>query len=116
VSLGGNPDLVMPVALAAAMSGEETVIRDVEHLRHKESDRISTVLNALQRMGVSAWYKDGALHIRGPPSRRNVVFSSHGDHRICLMALIAAKAVGGCIDDVAPIAKSWPTALLYINR
>jgi 3-phosphoshikimate 1-carboxyvinyltransferase len=32
------------------------------------------------------------------------------------MALVAAKAVGGCIDDVAPIAKSWPTALLYINR
>jgi 3-phosphoshikimate 1-carboxyvinyltransferase len=116
VSLGGNPDLVMPVALAAAMSGEETVIRDVEHLRHKESDRISTVLDVLQRMGVSAWYKDGAIHIRGPPSRRNVVFSSHGDHRIGLMALVAAKAVGGCIDDVAPIAKSWPTALLYINR
>jgi 3-phosphoshikimate 1-carboxyvinyltransferase len=87
----------------------------VEHLRHKESDRVSTVLDVLQRMGVSAWYMDGALRIRGPPSRRNVVFSSHGDHRIGLMALAAAKAVGGCIDDVAPIAKSWPTALLYIN-
>jgi 3-phosphoshikimate 1-carboxyvinyltransferase len=67
VSLGNNPDLVMPVALAAAMSGEETVIRDVEHLRHKESDRISTVLDVLQRMGVSAWYRDGALHIEGLP-------------------------------------------------
>jgi 3-phosphoshikimate 1-carboxyvinyltransferase (EC 2.5.1.19) len=116
VDLGHNPDLVMPVALAAAMTEDETVIKGVEHLRYKESDRIATVIDVLRRMGAEAEYKDGALKIRGPPKRRNVLFSSHGDHRIGLMALAAAKAVGGCIDDVSPIAKSWPTALLHFRN
>lgn len=114
--LGGNPDLVMPVALAAATAEEETVIRGVEHLRYKESDRITTVIDVLRRMGAEAEYREGALRIRGPPRRRDVVFASHGDHRIGLMALVAAKVVGGCLDDVAPIAKSWPTALLYFRN
>mgnify|MGYP003877858895 FL=1 len=114
--LGGNPDLVMPVALAAAMAEEETVIRGVEHLRYKESDRISTVMDVLRRMGAEAEYREGALRIRGPPRRRDVVFSSHGDHRIGLMALAAARVIGGCLDDVSPIAKSWPTALLYFRN
>jgi len=114
--LGGNPDLVMPVALAAATAEEETVIRGVEHLRYKESDRITTVIDVLRRMGAEAEYREGALRIRGPPRRRDVVFASHGDHRIGLMALAAAKVVGGCLDDAAPIAKSWPTALLYFRN
>jgi len=116
VDLSGNPDLVMPVALAAAMAEEETAIRGVEHLRYKESDRISTVIDVLRRMGAEAEYRDGALRIRGPPRRRDVAFSSHGDHRIGLMALAAARVVGGCLDDVSPIAKSWPTALLYFRN
>ena len=113
VDLGSNPDLVMPVALVAAFVEDWTAIRGVEHLRYKESDRVASVLDVLQRLGVEATYKDGALHIRGPPKRRNVQFLSHGDHRIGLMALAASKAVGGCLDDVSPISKSWPTAPLY---
>lgn len=112
-NLGGNPDLVMPVALAAATVDDVSVIRGVEHLRFKESDRIATVVDVLERLGVDVQYRDGALHIRGPPKRRGVEFKTHGDHRIGLMALAASRIVGGCVDDIAPVAKSWPSAVLY---
>ena len=115
VDLGGNPDLVMPVALAAAMVEEQSAIRGVEHLRFKESDRVATVLDVLWRLGVDARYEGGVLYIKGPPKRRDVRFSSSGDHRIGLMAMAAAKAVGGCVDDISPVAKSWPSAVLYFK-
>lgn len=113
VDLRHNPDLVMPVALAAATVADRSAIRGVELLRFKESDRLATVLDVLQRLGVEAGYRDGAIHIRGPPTKRGVTFKSHGDHRIALMGLAAAKIVGGCVDDISPVAKSWPSALLY---
>ncbi|MEM1519899.1 MAG: 3-phosphoshikimate 1-carboxyvinyltransferase, partial [Pyrobaculum sp.] len=113
VDLGHNPDLVMPVALAAATVSKRSVIRGVELLKYKESDRVATVLDVLYRLGVDAKYQDGVLYIKGPPGARGVVFQSHGDHRIALMALAAAKIVGGCIDDISPVAKSWPSSLLY---
>jgi 3-phosphoshikimate 1-carboxyvinyltransferase len=108
-----NTDLVMPLALAAATVEDLSVIRGVEHLRFKESDRINSVIDVLRRLGAYAEYKDGTLHVRGPLRRGGVVLSSHGDHRIGLMALAALKIVGGCVDDVSPVAKSWPSAVLY---
>ncbi|MFN7106537.1 MAG: 3-phosphoshikimate 1-carboxyvinyltransferase, partial [Pyrobaculum sp.] len=115
VDLRHSPDLVMPVALAAAFVDDLSVIRGVEHLRFKESDRIETVLDVLRRLGVEAGYREGSLYIRGPPTRSEVAFSTHGDHRVGLMAMSAARAVGGCVDDITPVAKSWPTFILYIS-
>lgn len=115
VDLGRNPDLVMPVALAAAMVEEESAIRGVDHLRYKESDRVATVLDVLRRLGVEVRYDKGAIYIRGPPTKREVAFQTHGDHRIGLMALAAAKIVGGCVDDLTPVAKSWPSSILYFK-
>ncbi|MFN3804991.1 MAG: 3-phosphoshikimate 1-carboxyvinyltransferase [Pyrobaculum sp.] len=115
VDLGHSPDLVIPVALAAAFVDDLSVIRGVEHLRYKESDRVDTVLDVLRRLGVEAEYRGGSIHIRGPPTRSEVTFSTHGDHRIGLMAMTAARAVGGCVDDITPVAKSWPTFITHIS-
>ncbi|AAL63821.1 3-phosphoshikimate 1-carboxyvinyltransferase [Pyrobaculum aerophilum] len=113
VNLSDNPDLVMPTALAAGMVEEESTIRGVETLRYKESNRIATVIDVLERLGVQVRHEKDAIYIKGPPKRRDVAFSSHGDHRIGLMALAASKIVGGCVDDISPVAKSWPAAVLY---
>lgn len=115
LDMSSYPDLVMPVALMAAFVDGESVLKGVEHLAYKESDRISTTMDVLRRIGASAAYDRGALKVRGPPTRRNATFSCHEDHRICLMAAAAARALGGCIDDVAPVAKSWPGALLIFS-
>lgn len=57
----------MPVALAAATVSKRSVIRGVELLKYKESDRVATVLDVLYRLGVDAKYQDGVLYIKGPP-------------------------------------------------
>lgn len=116
VDLGNNPDLAMPVALAAAFVEDVTTIRGVEHLAYKESNRIAAVLDVLKRLGAYAEYSNGAIVVRGPPANRDVKFVSHNDHRIVLMALAASRAVGGCVDDISPVAKSWPAAPLYFKQ
>ncbi|MGC8973529.1 MAG: 3-phosphoshikimate 1-carboxyvinyltransferase, partial [Thermoproteus sp.] len=114
VDLSNAPDLAPPAALLAAFAPGRSALRGVEHLAYKESNRIETIRDVLGRMGISAEYKDGALFVEGPPRARDVEFKCHGDHRICLMALVAARAVGGCVDDISPVAKTWPSAPLYL--
>ena len=113
VDLSNTPDLAPPIALLAAFAPGRSALRGVEHLAYKESNRIETIRDVLGRLGARAEYKDGVLFIEGPPKAKDVEFRCHGDHRICLTALVAARAVGGCIDDLAPIAKTWPSAPLY---
>jgi 3-phosphoshikimate 1-carboxyvinyltransferase len=115
VDLANAPDLAPPVALLASFTPGVSKIRGVEHLAYKESNRIETIIDVVRRAGASAEYEDGALKIIGPAKNKGAEYKCHGDHRICLMALVAAKALGGCVDDLSPIAKSWPTALLNLS-
>lgn len=114
VNLANAPDLAPPVALLASFAPGVSKIRGVEHLAYKESNRIETIIDVVRRAGASAEYEGGVLRIAGPAGGKGAEYKCHGDHRICLMALIAARALGGCVDDLSPIAKSWPTALLSL--
>jgi len=114
VDLSNAPDLAPPAALLAAFVKGRSLLRGVEHLAYKESNRIETIMDVVRRLGASAEYGDGVLAVEGPPRNKNVEFSCHRDHRICLMALVAARSVGGCVDDISPIAKTWPSAPLHL--
>lgn len=113
VDLSNAPDLAPPLALLAAFAPGRSALRGVEHLAYKESNRIETIKDVLGRMGVRVEYKEGVLFVEGPPKAKDVRFACHKDHRICLMALVASRALGGCVDDLSPVAKTWPSAPLY---
>ncbi|CCC82372.1 3-phosphoshikimate 1-carboxyvinyltransferase [Thermoproteus tenax] len=114
VDLSTAPDLAPPVALLGAFTAGASKIRGVQHLAYKESNRIESISDIVRRLGARAEYSNGVLTVEGPPRRRDVAFECHGDHRICLMALTAMRAVGGCVNDLAPLAKTWPSAVLYL--
>ena len=86
------PDLVPPLAAMAALrSGETTRIVNAGRLRIKESDRLATVTEVLNALGAQVEEYEDHLVIHGRERLAGgVTVSGHNDHRIAMMAAIAA--------------------------
>ena len=86
------PDLVPPLAAMAALrAGETTAIVNAGRLRIKESDRLAAVTEVLNALGARVEEHEDHLVIRGREKLAGgVAVSGHNDHRIAMMAAIAA--------------------------
>ena len=100
--------------VAAAFAKGRTVARGAHELRVKESDRIAAMRAALEANGVSCIEHEDGLSIDGTGGDAisgGGTVASKLDHRIAMSSVIAglhaAKPV--TIDDVAPVATSYPT-------
>ncbi|MET1125102.1 MAG: 3-phosphoshikimate 1-carboxyvinyltransferase [Archaeoglobaceae archaeon] len=79
-----TPDLVPTVAVLAAAAKGVSVIRNAEHLRIKESDRIATICRNLRALGFEVEeYADG-MKIVGRSGNFSGTVDSFGDHRIAM--------------------------------
>ena len=102
----------LPVlALAAARAKGETVIRDAEELRVKESDRITATVTGLAGLGVDIEETPDGMVIRGGAKLRGTAVSSFGDHRIAMTMGIAGTISDGetAIDGADAADVSYPT-------
>ncbi len=78
------PDLVPTFAVAAAASGQRTVLKGVSNIALKESDRMISITNELRRMGVSVNATDDELHILPSVLKPKEMVRTYGDHRIAM--------------------------------
>jgi 3-phosphoshikimate 1-carboxyvinyltransferase len=101
------------LAIAAAFAQGKTIMRGLEELRVKESDRLAAIAAGLKANGLTTSETHDSLTVegRGPdgvPGGARVV--THMDHRIAMsflcMGLAAKNPVS--IDDTAMIATSFP--------
>ncbi|KNH36273.1 3-phosphoshikimate 1-carboxyvinyltransferase [Exiguobacterium acetylicum] len=83
-------DEIPLLALLATQAEGRTIIRDAEELRVKETDRIDTVVTALQRLGANIEATDDGMIIEGPTPLQAAEVDSAGDHRLAMMLTIAA--------------------------
>lgn len=108
------PDAIdeFPVLFVAAALSEGTFVLDeAEELRVKESDRIATMVAALQACGANIEEKEDGAVIHGNKNLKGgVTVDAHGDHRIAMaMAVAAQKADTEIrIKNAAAIATSFP--------
>ena len=111
-------DEIPVLAVAAAFAHGETVIRDAEELRVKESDRIATVVNGLRAMGAEAEATPDGMRIfgRGGAGMRAARIESHGDHRIAMAFAVAGLRTGMQVADVACVATSYPAFFDDLRR
>ena len=100
-----------PLAVAGALAGGKTVIRDAAELRVKESDRIATMASNLRLMGVEVEETDDGMVVSGGerfPAAAGI--RSYGDHRIAMamavLALYAEEPV--CVNNTACTETSYP--------
>lgn len=104
-------DEVPILAVAACFADGETVIRDAEELRVKESDRIATTVSELSRLGANIEARDDGMVIRGTGRLSGAAGSSHGDHRLAMSLAICGLLADGAVEVLgAPdAAVSYPT-------
>ena len=100
--------------VAAALASGRTVARGAHELRVKESDRIATMAAALTAIGVEIEEFDDGLAINGSGGAKlpgGATIASKLDHRIAMSMAIAGLAAQASvtIDDVAPVATSFPS-------
>jgi 3-phosphoshikimate 1-carboxyvinyltransferase len=110
------PDMIdeFPIlSVAAAFAEGPTVMRGLEELRVKESDRLAAIIAGLRANGVRVEeLEDGmvveGLGAGGVPGGGNVV--THLDHRIAMSFLVMGLAARApvTVDDAAMIATSFP--------
>lgn len=81
------------IALLATQANGTTVIRDAEELKVKETDRIQVVADALNAMGANITPTDDGMIIKGKTPLHGAKINTFGDHRIGMMAAIAALLV-----------------------
>ena len=104
-------DEIPVLAFAAARAKGETIIRDAEELRVKESDRITATVTGLNRLGVDVEETDDGMVIRGGGKLRGTDVQSFGDHRIAMTMGIAGTIADGetTIDGADAADVSYPT-------
>jgi 3-phosphoshikimate 1-carboxyvinyltransferase len=99
--------------VAAALASGRTVARGAHELRVKESDRIATMAEALSACGVTVEEFEDGLAVTGSggdPIRGGARIASKLDHRIAMALTVAGLAARDAVtvDDVAPVATSYP--------
>jgi len=108
VDMGDMPDMVPTLSMVAAFAEGTTVIRNVSHLKSKESDRLSSVVNELVKMGVVARCSEDELIVTGGKPH-GAEIETYGDHRIAMSFAVAGLAAEGTsIRDESCVAKSFP--------
>jgi 3-phosphoshikimate 1-carboxyvinyltransferase len=98
------------VALAACFAEGTTTIRDAAELRRKESDRITTVTEALNALGGRVEPTEDGMVIEGAGGLRGGTINSHGDHRIAMLGAVAglASREGVVVAGMDAAAVSYP--------
>lgn len=110
-------DEIPILALLATQAQGTTVIKDAEELKVKETDRITAVVGELKKLGADIEATEDGMIINGPTPLHGAALKSYGDHRIGMMAAVAALLTDGAVelDDAACIAVSYPTFFDHLN-
>jgi 3-phosphoshikimate 1-carboxyvinyltransferase len=108
VDMNDISDTVMTLAAVACFAEGPTTIRNVAHIRHKETDRISAMATELRKLGAEVEeYPDG-LKITPRPLKGCVV-ETYNDHRMAMsLALIGLKVPGVISTNPGCVAKTYP--------
>jgi 3-phosphoshikimate 1-carboxyvinyltransferase len=107
--MGMMPDVVPTLAVVAAFAEGKTTIRNVAHLKVKETDRLAAVSNELTKMGIKVALLPDGLIIQGGRPHKGVI-DTYDDHRIAMCFAVAGLAIPGIqIKKPDCVEKSFPT-------
>jgi 3-phosphoshikimate 1-carboxyvinyltransferase len=110
--MGDMPDVAPTLAIVAAFAEGTTIINNVAHLRIKECDRVSAMVNELRRMGAEVEEEPDRMLIHGRAGGANLhgaTIETYHDHRIAMCFAVAGLRVPGVeISGEECVAKSFP--------
>jgi len=116
IDLSEMPDQVPTIAVLAPFARGETLVKNVGHLRLKESDRLAAMVTELGRMGAAIKETADGLEIEGTWADRGAIPSSavtvetYGDHRVAMsLAICGLARPGVTVGTPGVVAKSYPS-------
>jgi 3-phosphoshikimate 1-carboxyvinyltransferase len=108
VDMNDISDTVMTLAAVACFAEGPTTIRNVAHIRHKETDRLAALATELRRVGAEIDEFADGLTIT-PRPLHGAEIETYNDHRMAMsMALIGLKVPGIVIKNPGCVAKTYP--------
>ncbi len=103
------PDMVPTLAAVALFTRGKTTIRNVGHLRYKESDRLKAIASEWKHLGAHVEELPDGLLIFGGKPLHSAIVDVHNDHRIAMsLAVVGLKVAGVRIKGETCVKKSYP--------
>lgn len=118
------PDIVPYMSVISAFYSKRTVLKNVNRLQIKESDRLAAIIELLKRSGFEALAdqnEDALIIFGGDPKRTSykpIELNSYNDHRMAMTAILLAAGLGTDIeiDDINCISKSFPSLIDIVKK
>jgi len=108
VDMNAISDTVQTLAVTALFAEGPTTIRNVGHIRHKETDRLAALAQELRKLGAEVEERADGLTIQ-PRTLRPATIDTYDDHRMAMSFALAGLRVAGVrINDPDCTAKTYP--------
>ncbi|MFC7077685.1 3-phosphoshikimate 1-carboxyvinyltransferase [Haloarcula halophila] len=96
VGVEDTPDLLPTIATLGAAADGVTRITDAEHVRYKETDRVSAMAEALTKMGAEVEEREDELLVYGEDTDlQGATVDGRADHRIIMSLAVAGLVADG---------------------
>lgn len=116
IDMNAISDTAQTLAAVAVFAKGPTTIRNIAHVRHKETDRIAAVVTELKRLGLQADERPDGLTIY-PGSPQPATIETYDDHRMAMsFSLIGLKSPGVRIANPSCTAKTYPNYFADLER
>jgi 3-phosphoshikimate 1-carboxyvinyltransferase len=116
VDMNAISDCVMTLAAVACVADGPTTIRNVAHIRHKETDRIHALAVELRRLGAAVDEWPDGMRITSGPMRAATV-ETYNDHRMAMsLAVLGLRVPGITIKDPSCVRKTYPEFFHDLER
>ena len=108
VDMNAISDTVMTLGVVAIYADGPTTIRNVAHIRHKETDRLSALATELRRLGIQVEETEDSITII-PGVVQPAAVETYNDHRMAMsLALAGLKSPGVTIKNPGCVIKTYP--------
>ena len=98
------------IAVAAVFAEGETVVKDAQELKVKETDRIRAVVDEFTKCGIDITETADGMIIHGGKTVHGADFKTYGDHRMAMSLTVLAQLADGdsTLDDSNCVTVSYP--------
>ncbi|MCX5687578.1 MAG: 3-phosphoshikimate 1-carboxyvinyltransferase [Candidatus Omnitrophica bacterium] len=111
-------DEIPVIMVAACFAKGRTIIKGIQELRVKETDRVESMVTNLRKIGADIKVKGELIVINGGKLLTSASVSSFGDHRTAMSMMVAGLGAKGkvIVTDLDCINKSFPNFLDILNK
>jgi 3-phosphoshikimate 1-carboxyvinyltransferase len=116
VDMNAISDTVQTLSVVALFAEGPTTIRNVGHIRHKETDRLAALSTELRRLGADVVERADGLTIT-PKALRRATIETYHDHRMAMsFALAGLRFAGVQISNPSCASKTYPAFFADLAR